>query len=67
MRWRLGLAGAGGPLLLLLLPLLLAGPAAGRKPSRRKCALRCSCAKDAALCEGADEIPRELPPKLASL
>ncbi|XP_077193133.1 leucine-rich glioma-inactivated protein 1-like [Paroedura picta] len=62
MGWRLEL---GTPLLLLLL--LLAGHGAGRKPSRRKCALRCSCAKDAALCEGADEIPKELPPKLVSL
>nr|XP_056703261.1 leucine-rich glioma-inactivated protein 1-like [Euleptes europaea] len=61
---RLGLGGAGAPLLLLL---LLAGPGAGRRPPRRKCALGCSCAKDAALCEGAEEIPKELPPNLGSL
>lgn len=70
MGWRLGLGRAGVPLLLLLLLLVLllpAGPGAARKPLRRKCAIRCTCAKDAALCEGAEEIPRELPPKLVSL
>uniref|UniRef100_A0ACB8FRE6 Leucine-rich glioma- protein 1 n=1 Tax=Sphaerodactylus townsendi TaxID=933632 RepID=A0ACB8FRE6_9SAUR len=57
--------GLGAPLLLLLL--LLAGPGAARKALRGKCASGCSCAKDAALCEGAQDIPKELPPSLVSL
>ncbi|XP_066494549.1 leucine-rich glioma-inactivated protein 1-like isoform X1 [Tiliqua scincoides] len=59
------LRGAGAPLLLLLL--LLAGPATPRRAAKWKCKLGCTCTKDTALCAGAKEIPQELPQNLISL
>ncbi|XP_034973298.2 leucine-rich glioma-inactivated protein 1 isoform X1 [Zootoca vivipara] len=65
MGWRLGLGGAGAPLLLLL---LLAGPGSGgRKYPKRKCPGGCTCFKDTAICERVKEIPRDLPQNLFSL
>lgn len=65
MRRRPGLGGPCAPLLLLLL--LLAGPAAPRRAAKWKCKLGCTCTKDTALCAGAKEIPQELPQNLISL
>ncbi|XP_061452967.1 leucine-rich glioma-inactivated protein 1-like [Rhineura floridana] len=65
MGWRLGLGGAGAPLLLLL---LLAGQGSvGRRYPKRKCPLGCTCTKDTAMCERVKEIPRDLPQNLFSL
>ncbi|XP_053122706.1 leucine-rich glioma-inactivated protein 1-like [Hemicordylus capensis] len=68
MGWRLGPGGAAGAPLLLLLFLLLAGQgSAARRPPKRKCSGGCTCTKDTALCEGAKEVPKELPQNLISL
>ncbi|KAG5280580.1 hypothetical protein AALO_G00061740 [Alosa alosa] len=56
--------------LLLLLPLLLLGPAgceAKRPPKIPRCPATCSCTKDSAFCVDTKAIPKSFPPGIISL